>query len=114
MAAMQETARINDSKEGLAEKENIESPTKLTAEDHDAPLTEEDIAFVQDFAQSPEKSRLMRKIDFRILPILILLYLISFIGEPMFDTVTLLFLGRHDLNTTIQIAAILEMRESKV
>lgn len=82
MAAMQETSRINDSKEGLAEKEDIEpSSTKLRQEDHDAPLTEDDIAFVENFAQSPEKSRLMRKIDLRILPILILLYLISFIGE---------------------------------
>lgn len=46
----------------------------------DDEVTEEDIQFVQSFGETHSIPKLMRKMDLRLLPILILLYLVSFIG----------------------------------
>lgn len=56
---------------------------KVTDKEHDAPVTAADIEFIESFNNSPAKSKLMRKMDFRLLPILILLYLVSFIGTAL-------------------------------
>lgn len=72
----------SDSKDVLKEEEDPERTNeKITSKDHDAPVTAADIEFIENFDNSPAKSRLMRKVDLRMLPILILLYLVSFIGQ---------------------------------
>lgn len=72
---------LNDSKEMVGQQEDLEPSTvKITDKEHDAPVTAADIEFIENFAQSPQKARLMRKVDLRLLPVLILLYLVSFIG----------------------------------
>lgn len=72
-----------DSKEAIGQQEDLEQPPtdKHGRIDHDAPVTEADIEFLENFKNSPAKAKLMRKMDFRLLPVLILLYLVSFIGQ---------------------------------
>lgn len=85
MAAMQEEyldKPASDSKDVINQQEDPERTTqKITDKEHDAPVTAADIEFMENFNNSPAKSKLMRKMDFRLLPILILLYLVSFIGK---------------------------------
>lgn len=58
---------------------SINDPVK-----HDESLTPDDIVFLDAYEASGAKQKLLRKMDLRLLPILILLYLVSFIGEETF------------------------------
>ena len=47
---------------------------------HDSAITAEDIEFLEAFQADGRAKKLMRKVDVRVLPILIFLYLIAFVG----------------------------------
>jgi 2-phosphoglycerate kinase len=51
--------------------------------DRDNEITAEDYAFMREFEEAGRKKKVLRKMDLRILPVLILLYLVSFIGQSV-------------------------------
>ncbi|KAM0750752.1 MFS general substrate transporter [Meredithblackwellia eburnea MCA 4105] len=72
--------------------QHLESPTPARAwvatedvhaleDQHDLAITQEDIDFIREFEASPRKKKLMRKMDIHIVPVLLFIYLISFIDR---------------------------------
>lgn len=55
-------------------------PTPGTVEE-DVPLTQEDIHFVAEFRSSGRADRTIRKLDYRIIPILAVIYLAAFLDR---------------------------------
>lgn len=76
---------------GKHEADFIENRTSSLAENgghkvvgstnEDIPLTQEDIDFMREYERSGKGKKAIRKMDFRIIPILVIIYLVAFLDR---------------------------------
>jgi hypothetical protein len=75
----QETEFIETNNGGLAEKGG--KKVVGSSDDEDIPLTEEDFQFFRDFEASGRSAKTLKKLDWRIIPILVIIYLAAFLDR---------------------------------